>query len=74
MSLGRRNLKDAHRIVVKLGTHVVTADGVNLAIERLNGIVSSVVAFRQAGREVVIVSSGAVGLGMQELGLTERPR
>jgi len=74
MSLGRRNLKDAHRIVVKLGTHVVTADGVKLAVERLNGIVSSLVKFRQAGREVVIVSSGAVGLGMQVLGLTERPR
>jgi len=74
MSLGRRNLKDAHRIVVKLGTHVVTADGVKLAVERLTGIVSSLVKFRQAGREVVIVSSGAVGLGMQVLGLTERPR
>ena len=74
MSLGRRNLKDAHRIVVKLGTHVVTADGVNLAVARLNGILSSLVKLRQAGREVVIVSSGAVGLGMQELGLTERPR
>jgi len=74
MSLGRRNLKDAHRIVVKLGTHVVTGDGVRLAVERLNGIVSSLVKFRQAGREVVIVSSGAVGLGMQVLGLSERPR
>jgi glutamate 5-kinase len=74
MSLGRRNLKDAHRIVVKLGTHVVTSDGVKLAVERLNGIVSSVVKLRRAGREVVVVSSGAVGLGMQVLGLTERPR
>src|SRR3569623_3298858 len=74
MSLGRRNLKDAHRIVVKLGTHVGTADGGKLAGERLTGIVSSLVKFRQAGREAGIVSSGAVGLGMQALGLTERPR
>ena len=74
MSLGRKNLREAHRIVVKLGTHVVTKDGVSLALDRLNGIVAGVVALRQAGREVVIVSSGAVGLGMQVLGLKERPR
>jgi glutamate 5-kinase len=74
MSLGRRNLREAHRIVVKLGTHVVTKDGVALALDRLNGILASVVAWHRAGREVVIVSSGAVGLGMQVLGLKERPR
>jgi len=74
MSLGRRNLRDAHRIVVKLGTHVVTKDGVSLALDRLNGLVASMAALRRAGREVVIVSSGAVGLGMQVLGLKERPR
>jgi glutamate 5-kinase len=63
MSLGRRNLRDAHRIVVKLGTHVVTKDGVSLALDRLNGLVGSVAALRSAGREIVIVSSGAVGWG-----------
>jgi len=74
MSLGRRNLRDAHRIVVKLGTHVVTKDGVSLALERLNGLVASMAGLRRGGREIVIVSSGAVGLGMQVLGLKERPR
>lgn len=74
MSLGRRNLRDAHRIVVKLGTHVVTKDGVSLALDRLNGLVSSMAGLRRAGRDIVIVSSGAVGLGMQVLGLKERPR
>jgi len=74
MSLGRRNLRDAHRIVVKLGTHVVTKDGVSLALDRLNGLVASMAGLRRAGREIVIVSSGAVGLGMQVLGLKERPR
>ena len=74
MSLGRRNLREAHRIVVKLGTHVVTKDGVALALDRLNDLVGGMVALRRAGREIVIVSSGAVGLGMQVLGLKERPR
>jgi glutamate 5-kinase len=74
MSESRRLLADAHRIVVKLGTHVVTHDGVELALGRLMGLVESVARLRQAGREVVLVSSGAVGMGMRALGLTERPR
>lgn len=74
MSLNRRNLRDAHRIVVKLGTHVVTSDGVQLAVDRLQALVESVVRLRAGGREVVLVSSGAVGMGMQVLGLKDRPR
>ena len=70
----RRQLALAHRIVVKLGTHVVTHDGIELALGRLMGIVESLARLRQKGREVVLVSSGAVGLGMRVLGLTERPR
>jgi glutamate 5-kinase len=74
MSLGRRDLRDAHRIVVKLGTHVVTHNGVQLAVDRLNGLIGSVARLRAAGRQIVLVSSGAVGMGMQVLGLAERPR
>jgi glutamate 5-kinase len=74
MSLNRRNLRDAHRIVVKLGTHVVTSDGVQLAVDRLQALVESVVRLRAGGREVMVVSSGAVGMGMQVLGLKDRPR
>lgn len=74
MSESRRLLGDAHRIVVKLGTHVVTHDGVELALGRLMGLVESMARLRHAGREVVLVSSGAVGMGMRALGLSERPR
>jgi len=74
MSLARKQLADAHRIVVKLGTHVVTHDGVELALGRVMGLVESMARLRQAGREVVLVSSGAVGMGMRVLGLKERPR
>lgn len=70
----RRKLADARRIVVKLGTQVVTHDGVELALGRLMGIVESLARLRLGGREIVLVSSGAVGLGMRVLGLTERPR
>ncbi|MBF5045617.1 glutamate 5-kinase [Aggregicoccus sp. 17bor-14] len=74
MLTAREQLRDAHRIVVKLGTQVVTHDGVELALGRLMGLVESLARLRKAGREVVLVSSGAVGMGRRVLGLTERPR
>jgi glutamate 5-kinase len=70
----RRSLGDAHRLVVKLGTHVVTGGGVELAVERLRGLVAEIAGLRARGRQVVLVSSGAVGMGMRVLGLKERPR
>jgi glutamate 5-kinase len=74
MSEARRHLADAHRIVVKLGTHVVTDDGVELAHARLADIIEGVARLRRAGREIVMVSSGAVTMGVRALGLPERPR
>jgi glutamate 5-kinase len=72
--MDRRSLSDAHRIVIKLGTHVVTRDGVSLALDRLMGLVDAVARLRKAGREIVLVSSGAVSMGVRALGLSERPR
>jgi glutamate 5-kinase len=72
--MDRGSLGEVHRIVIKLGTHVVMRDGVTLAHDRLTSLVDSVARLRQAGREVVLVSSGAVGMGMRVLGLRERPR
>src|SRR5881227_3554814 len=73
-SEARKHLADAHRIVVKVGTHVVTHDGVELALGRIMEIVEGLARLRQAGCEIVLVSSGAVGMGMRVLGLKERPR
>jgi glutamate 5-kinase len=74
MSPSRRTLGEAHRLVVKLGTHVVTRDGVELAMPRVLGLVEEMASLRKAGREVVLVSSGAVSMGMRVLGLKDRPR
>jgi glutamate 5-kinase len=73
-SEARKQLADAHRIVVKVGTHVVMHDGVELALGRFMEIVEGLARLRKAGREIVLVSSGAVGMGMRVLGLKERPR
>ena len=74
MSAARRELAEAHRIVVKLGTHVVMREGAELAHDRIEEIVGNLADLRRAGRQVLLVSSGAVGMGMRVLGLTERPR
>ena len=61
------------RIVVKLGTNVIMrADG-RVALGLLCGLVESIAALRERGHEVLVVSSGSIGLGMERLGLTTRP-
>jgi glutamate 5-kinase len=70
----RADLRNAQRLVVKLGTQVVTYDGVELALGRLMGLVESLARLRQAGREILLVSSGAVAMGMRTLRLSEPPR
>jgi glutamate 5-kinase len=65
----RARLCDAQRIVVKLGTHVVTHDGREFALGRVFALVESLARLRRAGKDVVVVSSGAVGLGRRALRL-----
>ena len=60
--------------MVKLGTQVVTHDGRALALGRLMSLIEEIALLRQAGRQILLVSSGAVALGMRHLGLSERPR
>ena len=62
-----------NRIVVKLGTNVIMRSDGKLALGLLCGLVESVAALRARGVEVLLVSSGAVGLGVERLGLAERP-
>lgn len=85
----RKRLADARRIVIKLGTHVVThpakpqAGGEprssrgdashEFALGRVFGLVESVARLRREGHDVLVVSSGAVGLGRRVLGLLDRP-
>jgi glutamate 5-kinase len=71
---GRAALAQTHRLVVKLGTHVVIRDGGDVASERVMNLVEGLARQRRAGRDVVLVSSGAVGMGMRLLGLRQRPR
>ena len=63
-------LRAARRVVIKLGTSIVTrADG-QICTEQVQPIVRSIAALKSAGRQVVLVSSGAVGLGAGRLNLS----
>jgi len=62
-----------HRIVVKLGTNVIMRPDGRVALGLLCGLVEQIAALRAQGIEVLVVSSGSIGLGMERLGLRERP-
>lgn len=66
-------LKDITRIVVKLGTGVLTDSRKQPDAAQMEQLVAQIAAQRQAGREIVIVTSGAVGSGMGVLGFEKRP-
>jgi glutamate 5-kinase len=73
LSENRRALKTCKRVVVKIGSALLTNDGRGLYAEGLDAWVSQLAALRASGREVVLVSSGAVAEGMTRLGWRERP-
>ncbi len=69
----RDPLKSAARVVVKFGTGVLTDSRKQPDPAQLEQLVAQIAGQRQAGREVVLVTSGAVGAGMGALGLDKRP-
>lgn len=62
------------RVVVKLGTSTLTHKTGRLNIRRVEKLVKVMADIQNAGNELIIVSSGAIGLGMSKLGLRERPK
>ena len=65
----QQRLVAANRIVIKLGTNTVTGPAGEISAERVEPIVRSIAALQRNRRQVVLVSSGAVGLGAGRLGL-----
>jgi glutamate 5-kinase len=69
----RDPLKTAARVVVKFGTGVLTDRRKQPDPAQLEQLVAQIAGQRQAGREIVLVTSGAVGAGMGALGYEKRP-
>src|SRR5260370_4529159 len=64
-----KRLRAARRVVVKVGTTTVTGSEGELCTERIEPIASSIARLMKAGRQVVLVSSGAIALGRSLLQL-----
>jgi len=65
---------NASRLVVKIGSSLVTDDGRGIDHVAVARWAAQIARLTQAGRSVVLVSSGAIAEGMQRLGWTTRPR
>ena len=72
--LNRENIGEAQRIVVKVGTSTLTHETGKLNFFRIERLVRELSDLVNQGKEIVLVSSGAVGAGMERLGLTEKPK
>ena len=69
-----RNISDKQRIVIKLGTSTLAHKTGKLNIRRMTNLVRVISDLHNSGREIIMVSSGAVGLGAGKLGLPEKPK
>jgi len=69
----RTRIAQSRRLVVKVGSALVTNNGAGLALDFIADCARQISQLRQEGREVLLVSSGAIAAGMQRLGWTTRP-
>lgn len=67
-------MKDAKRFVVKVGSSLVTNRGREVDASSIARWAGQISKLRHAGKEIVLVSSGAIAEGMHRLGWTKRPR
>ncbi len=68
------NVSDKKRVVIKLGTSTLTHKTGKLNIRRMGNLVKVLADLQNAGKEIILVSSGAIGLGVGKLGLREKPK
>ncbi|MEO5766288.1 MAG: glutamate 5-kinase [Casimicrobiaceae bacterium] len=71
---GTAPVATAKRVVVKVGSSLVTNDGRGLDHSAVARWAGEIAALKKGGRDVVLVSSGAIAEGMQRLGWHKRPR
>ena len=66
-------IQHAKRVIIKVGSSLVTNDGKGLDATAIQKWAEQIVHLRSLGKEVVLVSSGAIAEGMQRLGFDKRP-
>lgn len=66
-------LKNSKRLVIKVGTSSLVLPNSEINLRAIDQLAFTLSSLRQAGYEVILVSSGAIGVGMKLLGLDKRP-
>ncbi len=69
-----KNISEGKRIVIKVGTSTLTYETGKINIRRMVKLCSVLADLHNSGREIVLVTSGAIGVGVGKLGLKERPK
>lgn len=73
--MSRENLKNKKRVVVKVGSSTLTHESTgDLNLSKVEKLVRVLCDIHNSGKEVVLVSSGAIAVGRKALGITERPK
>ncbi len=66
--------QSVQRVVVKVGTSTLITDDFNLNTARLDSLVADIAAVKKSGKEIILVTSGAIGTGVGRIGLKRRPK
>ncbi len=69
----KRLLEDVRRVVIKVGTTSIMNDGKGIDDQFMDRAVDQVHSLREEGMEVILVSSGAIGIGIEVMGATPKP-
>ncbi|WP_058485036.1 glutamate 5-kinase [Defluviitalea phaphyphila] len=70
----RNKLKDSKRIVIKIGTSSLTHENGTLHYSKMEHLARILSDLKNSGKEVILVSSGAIGVGSERLGCKQRPK
>ncbi len=69
----RSEILSARRLVVKVGSRLLTSEGGGIDTRFVSGLARQISALKREGKEVLLVTSGAIAAGSRELGLKKRP-
>ncbi|MBQ1417147.1 MAG: glutamate 5-kinase, partial [Selenomonas sp.] len=73
MGNARQRLQEAKRIVVKVGTSTLTHETGKLNLNRIDKLIREIADLKNQGKEMILVSSGAIAAGLGKLGLDKKP-
>lgn len=71
--MSREYIRNAHRVVIKIGTRVLTENDNTIAVSVVRSIVRQISELIDNERKFIVVSSGAIALGLNRMGLKTRP-